>query len=300
VAKKFIVSVSTRSELIEESGKIYVVDFDSGSTEKIVPFVRPFIPKELNPSPHGGVRGFRGLAFYDGLFYVANFDSILVYDSGFELFKILTNKLFGDLHGLEIYDGVLYVVCCYPEAMVKVSLEGRVLDFWAGRHPLNNGVDYRRVEEPKQEGHFHYNSVLKHTNGDTYVLSALRSLLVNASRAKRFVFDGLIMPHDLVELSDGTIAINNTNGSQVVTVRPDGSGYRVLYQDERVVVEETDKQVGSNYGWLRGLDFDGKNLYVGSSPACIKVVSLNGDLVKKIQLSEDVREAPFTVKVVDL
>ena len=298
--KKFVATIVVRRAEVEESGKIYVVDFGSGRIEKEIPFILPVVDHEY-PNPRGGLRGYRGLAFSNGRFYVANFDSILIFDKRFELLERFSHPFLSDIHDVMIEDNFLYVVSTFAEAILRIDLDGNEClpkVFWEGCDKLNDRIDYRYIEQPL-EGHHHYNNVLKHSNGDFYVLACYDSSLINITQKRRHRFDSLISPHDLLEHED-RIVMNNTNGSQVVSVRPDGTDLIVEYQEERIEKDSGNENVGVNYGWLRGLCSDEENYYVGTSPASIKVIDAHKRILKnEIVLSDDVEESVFSLKLME-
>lgn len=302
--KKLVVTVYIKKETVEGSGKIHVIDLDSGRIEKTRSFILPDV-YDGHPGPKGVLRGYRGFACLDGKLYVANWDSILIFDKNLNLFGKFTHPYLADIHEVKIIDNDLYVVSTFAEAILKLRIDGDCQIsgcdiFWEGGLKLNPRVDYRFMNQPAENGFHHYNNILKHSNGDFYVLASRDNVLMNITKNRKIRFDSSIMsPHDLTEL-ENRIVMSNTNGNQIVSFNPDGTDLKVEYNDVRVKVNHGNDKIGDSYGFLLGLCIDERHFYIGTSPATVKVVSRVGhDLVKSIKISDDVEEGVHEVKILD-
>jgi len=300
--RKLIVTVSAKTEFIQGSGRVYIIDLNSEKIEKISEFVLPAIYDKY-PLPNGVLRGYRGLDSLDGVLYVANFDSILIFDNELNLLSKFTHPYLADIHEIRIVGCDLYVVSTFAESVLRLPINddymiSRCEIFWEGNGKLNPEIEYRYTLKPA-ERHYHYNSVMRHSNGDFYVLASQENTIINVTKNKRIKFDSLKMPHDLMEF-ENRIFLNNTDKNQVVSFNPDGTDYRVEYFDSRIKINHGNDKIGDSYGFLLGLHIDKDNFYIGTSPASVKVVSRhNRSLSRIIKISNNVEEGVHAVKILE-
>lgn len=300
--KKIVVTVSIKKDVVEGSGKIHIIDPDSGLIERTVPFVLPSVHSSY-PNPKNALRGYRGLEYFNGKFLVANWDSILTFDKELNLLSKFKHPYFSDIHEIRIFDDDLYVVNTFTDSILKLGIDKNCVIskceiFWEGGLKLNPEIDYRYIRQP-EKGHHHYNSILKHSNGEFYALASNDNIVMNITKNIGIKLDLLASGHDLTEL-DGRIFMSNTDHNEIVSFNPDGTDYRVEYKDVRLKINHGNSKIGESYGFLLGLCFDEDHCYVGTSPASIKVFSRRDrNLVKIIKISDDVEEGVHEIKMLE-
>lgn len=111
------------------SGRIFYVDFAKGVIlkEKSVP--PPLYPLS-DDNPRGGVRGGRGVGIRDGKIYIANYDSIFVYNKKLKLLERITHPLFAGLHEIEVVKDGIWAASTWIDLLLKVDFKGNILFYW--------------------------------------------------------------------------------------------------------------------------------------------------------------------------
>ena len=89
----------------ESHGGVYLVDMEAGTYDQVV----DWNDMSINWQGRGADRGLRGIAFYNGLIYLAASDEIFVYDQQFKLIESFKNRYLQHCHEICIAGDTLYL-----------------------------------------------------------------------------------------------------------------------------------------------------------------------------------------------
>ncbi len=145
----------------QRTGFVYDVDWDDQRVARRFPVPEPRFP-ESDDNPRGGVRGGRGVAPTRHGIVVANYDTLSLYDDGWNVLQAFSHPLFVGIHEID-WDGThVWATATGIDAILKVALDGEAAVAWdpheerfAKRfrlrkrpHPIDGSVDYRVREAP--------------------------------------------------------------------------------------------------------------------------------------------------------
>lgn len=309
----------------QHTGYIYDVDWDARLVTRRIPVPDPSFP-ESDDNPRGGVRGGRGVAVLPQGPLVANYDTLLFYDSNWELQRSVSHPLFVGLHEID-WDGEhVWLTATAIDAILKVGLDGTTEVAWdphtgeiastmglrGRRHPLDGSVDYRVREAPLVDD-CHINCVSHHDNfmvincGLVAPRASLGARLAQRALPRRgggaqgdgqhqgtsaVVRVSAGRSETLVEL--GNVDFPNHNGQlldsdRVVVCDSTRNMLRVFSAQDGMQLQS----VSVPGRWLRGLQpVSATHVFAGSAPAAIVSIDLEqGEIADHVQLSEDPNEA---------
>jgi len=111
-------SVIRSSQQGESHGGVYLVDLNSGTYRNVV----DWDDENISWEGRGGDRGLRGIAFHDGLIYLAASDEIFVYDRDFDRVGSIVNNYLRDCHEIFIYDDILYMTSTRYDSLLLYDI----------------------------------------------------------------------------------------------------------------------------------------------------------------------------------
>jgi hypothetical protein len=140
----------------EATGQLLLLDWQRGEIERAMPVPLPRHPSS-NDNPRGGLRGGRGVKFWQGLCYVANYDTVYAYDQDWEQVAEISHPLAADIHEIDVDSEGLWLSCSRYDLVIKLSFDGKLLAHWhvssapalmrklkISVPPLDLGHDYRK------------------------------------------------------------------------------------------------------------------------------------------------------------
>jgi len=128
---KLVATTVIRNSVVgqEATGQILEIDWDSGTVERSIPVPLPMHPSS-NSNPRGGLRGGRGVKFWKGLCYVANYDTVYVYDRTWNKVAEVSHPLATDIHEIDIDEEGLWLSCSRYDLIIKLSFSSELLAHW--------------------------------------------------------------------------------------------------------------------------------------------------------------------------
>lgn len=288
--KRVFVSTVGRGKLYAESSKFYCIDLDSDDLKsRMLPLPMYNLASD---NPRGGIRGARGMCWFQGRLYVANWDA---------LFKVNPDSLFieqgwwsdecQDIHQIYSTDDAIICISTRNNSIYRFAQDRfeKVEDF----------TDVHRGKAPIMEVH----------GKDTLHINAMDRELVNFAKIG-IVYDKTTRSvrisdemtfgysHDLVHISDKEFATNLSKHKRTVVVSKD------TWQISRILLQEPDEEAAPGAlavpGWTRGLYYvpSRDTLLIGSSPAKIHIlekVSSPNPIRRTVVLADDVVESVFDI-----
>lgn len=282
--KRIYTSTVGRGKALEESSKIYCIDFDTG--EILLERKLPLSMLDLG-LPRGGCRGCRGLTWIDGYIWAAGYDG---------LFQINPETLFidrghwssdcKDIHQIYDHDSSITVVSTGNNSVYDFSIED--MAFCLKLHLPSIFNNSREMEDI-----YHFNAMT-----DRYVLLNNTGQIGDLLK-ECIIFDDslLVGAHDIISLSNSEVAINLSRHAQTVAINLDTKYIRVL---ATVNHDRSKDSLLAKHGWMRGMFFlpGTEQLLVGCGPAmvlCIDNIFTNPGISKEITISDDIVESVFDV-----
>lgn len=113
----------------EATGQLLVIDWDRGEIEKSMPVRLPKYPSS-NTNPRGGIRGGRGIKFWKDHCYVANYDTVFVYDKNWAQIAEISHPLATDIHEIDVDTQGLWLSCSRYDLILQLSFKGNLLAHW--------------------------------------------------------------------------------------------------------------------------------------------------------------------------
>jgi hypothetical protein len=102
----------------ESHGGVYLVDLEAGTAERVIDWSDDTIDWE----GRGGDRGLRGIAFHDGLIYLAASDEVFVYDRGFRQQGSVRNPYLKHCHEINVAGDRLYLASTGYDSVLEYDL----------------------------------------------------------------------------------------------------------------------------------------------------------------------------------
>ena len=299
------------------SGRIFHVDLANGAVlrEKAVP---PPLHPLSDDNPRGGARGGRGAAVRDGRTYIANYDSIFVYDKRLKPLRRITNPLFAGLHEIEVVKDGIWVASTWLDLLLKVDFEGRPIFRWYYRDAkdllkklkwdISPVIDFQNDYRKDLKGGI---SVLKQAHINSVRLYKGSEVVVTFGQRANQNGDGRQRP-GADKASWGYVVMLNTKtgGCRLIYKKrlsfPMHNGQMLserflLLNDshrmENLLIDIKTKRIEKRTKvpgtWLRGLAVCGRRkIIVGSAPAGIYEIDLEKSrVVRFMLLSKNPNEA---------
>ena len=124
----------------ESHGGLYLVDLEEGTAEQVLDWT----DANINWDGRGGDRGLRGIAFHDGLIYLAASDEIFVYDRGFTRQGSFRNPYLNMCHEIFVEGDMLYLSSTGFDSVLEYDLRAEAFTRgWCMRYA--NAWKFRRT-----------------------------------------------------------------------------------------------------------------------------------------------------------
>ena len=105
----------------ESHGGVYLVDLEAGTAERVIDWSDDTIDWE----GRGGDRGLRGIAFHDGLVYLAASDEVFAYDREFRLQGSFRNRYLKHCHEINVAGDRLYLASTGYDSVLEYDLKAK-------------------------------------------------------------------------------------------------------------------------------------------------------------------------------
>lgn len=309
------------------------MDWATQRVEAMLP-ISPRDPELLDPNPRGSTRGGRGIARVGTELVVGSFHTLYRFTPELEPVGAASGGLLAGIHA--VYpagdDGSVWVAATNIDAALRVdAVSGTVLEqrwprelpglqreLGVGPLPIDKAADNRSrflaTKALAAPDHLHLNAV-RSIEGRVLGLLNAPGVIADLDAGRVLVrHPALRGAHDLLPMSDGTIAVNDTRGAQVRFFALDhGGGGRLVRSIDlraigwvrdlaaragdpgraaRVTRRALRQPVTARPLFVRGLATAHGRLYVGLSPASLLELDVaTGDLVSAYQHSAHVAEA---------
>jgi len=166
-----LTTVIRHSEIgAQVTGRILEIDWPDATIIRSQPAPDPMHPLS-NPNPRGGLRGGRGIKVWDGHYYIANYDTVFVYDRAWQLKNRISHPLAADIHEIDVDREGVWLSCSSHDLALKLGFDGAQIEHWhpsasqsladdLGIHssPLPTDHDYRKQLPPGLD-HVHLNCI---------------------------------------------------------------------------------------------------------------------------------------------
>lgn len=297
----------------ESHGGVYVVDLERGSSEQVLDWTEADIDWE----GRGGDRGLRGIAFHDGLVYLAASDEVFVYDRSFRRQGSFRNPYLHLCHEIHVDGDRLYLTSTGFDSVLEYDLIAhrfvrgitvRYSRAWKFRRTLNlrprpslSTFDPNRGGGPSPGDTSHVNSVTTRDGAlfvcGTKLATVLRIDGEELSRHARVPYG----THNARPYRDGVL-FNHTRSDRIAFARRDGSIVASLphpsYPAERLEHADLPSDLARPY-FGRGLAVtDDGRVIGGCSPATISAYTLEPPAtVATVNITMDVRNAIHGLEV---
>jgi len=305
--KRVLVTTVKRGRPVEESGAVYIYDWDA---KKIVyKMGMQHVYARIPRNPRGGIRGMRG-AFVDERkrrIYVASNDTITTLNYKLEPVHAFSHPLFCNLHDIKPFkDGILVASCGNDAILFYRPYDGDVIPL-VHSEELNSAYDYRLVD---RHGSLRPNSLAVDKNNCFYVVFAtkdyinkyameIKGTFSNASLCKYDLTKG-ITPHNMLFLESGDKEFYycSSEDSKLYKYSSTTTEDKVVYCDDDRPLFNWASYKDTKWGWLRGLDgvwgVEKNTLVVGSSPYA-RIIKTGFCKPEVVALSDDKHESVYSV-----
>jgi hypothetical protein len=297
----------------ESHGGVYLVDLEDGTVEQVVDWSDPGIDWE----GRGGDRGLRGIAFHQGLVYLAASDEIFVYDRSFRRLGSITNRYLHLCHEISIRGDRLFLASTGFDSVLEYDLAAgrfvrgttlRYARIWRLRRTLGVRVrpSFRRFD-PEQSGGptpgdtSHVNQAFVHDGGLFTCGTKLAGLWrIDDERPTRHA----IVPfgtHNTRPFRDGVL-FNHTRTDRICYADRRGRVLRSVplptYPTDELLHADLSRDL-ARPAFGRGLTELGDGLIVGGcSPATVSVYDIDKEsVVTSVTITKDVRNAIHGLEV---
>jgi len=297
----------------ESHGGVYLVDLQGGTFEQVVDWSDANIDWE----GRGGDRGLRGIAFHDGLVYLAASDEVFVYDQSFRAQGSFRNRYLKHCHEINVADDHLYLASTGYDSVLEFDLRaGGFSRAWMLRYgsaakamkrmgrrprPRFRPYDPNGPGGPEAADTTHLNNVWPHEGTIFICGTRLNSLWqIRGDRLSGFA----TVPygtHNTRPFRDGVL-FNHTESDRIVFADRRGTPRSSLalptYPDDMLEhIDLPGDLARPNFG--RGLTvIDTSTVIGGSSPATITASDLDsGECIASVNITMDVRNAIHGLEV---
>ncbi len=297
----------------ESHGGLYLVDLSTGEVDQVLDWADAGIDWE----GRGGDRGLRGIAFHDGLVYLAASDEVFVYDREFRRQGSFRNPYLHLCHEISMTGDRLYLASTGFDSVLEYDLKAglfvhgyclRYSNVWRLRRTLNlrpkpsfSVFDPNRPGGPARGDTSHVNNAILH-HGALYVcgtkLAALWKITGERMEGYARVPYGT---HNARPYRDGVI-FNHTRTDRIAFASRDGAirASLALPSYPRESLQHADLRSDlARPAFGRGLAvLDDGRIAGGCSPATITVYRMDpAEVVTSVNITMDVRNAVHGLEV---
>ena len=305
----------------ESHGGVYLVDLRAGIAERVIDWSDDSIDWE----GRGGDRGLRGIAFHDGLIYLAASDEVFVYDREFNQRGSFRNRYLKHCHEINVAGDRLYLASTGYDSVLELDLASQNFSrAWMLRYRSSAKLVKRLGRRPRPRSRLydplgndgptpadttHINNVWPH-EGAVYACGTRLGAMWEISLADRpgdrtgGVSAFATVPfgtHNARPFRDGVL-FNHTASDRIVYAERTGATRASLalptYPPEALAHADLPGDLARpNFG--RGLAVLGDSVVIGgSSPATITAFELDGgERLASVNITMDVRNAVHGLEV---
>ena len=305
----------------ESHGGVYLVDLRAGIAERVIDWSDDSIDWE----GRGGDRGLRGIAFHDGLIFLAASDEVFVYDRAFNQQGSFRNRYLKHCHEINVAGDRLYLASTGYDSVLELDLASQNFSrAWMLRYRSSAKLVKRLGRRPRPRSRLydplgndgptpadttHINNVWPH-EGAVYACGTRLGAMWKISLADRSgdrtggVSAFATVPfgtHNARPFRDGVL-FNHTASDRIVYADRTGATRSSLalptYAPEALEHADLPGDLARpNFG--RGLTVLGDSIVIGgSSPATITAFDLDsGERLASVNITMDVRNAVHGLEV---
>jgi hypothetical protein len=297
----------------ESHGGVYLVDLERGSVEQVI----DWRDADIDWEGRGGDRGLRGIAFHDGLVYLAASDEVFVYDREFRAQGSFRNPYLHLCHEIDVGGDRLFLTSTGFDSVLEYDLRSqtfvggftlRYARAWKLRRTLNlrprprlSWFDPNEPGGPSPGDTSHVNSVWA-ADGGPYVCGTKLAGVwrVDGDSLERYAR----VPygtHNARPYRDGVL-FNHTRSDRIVYARRDGSIVATVphpaYPTASLEHADLPSDLARPY-FGRGLAVTADGIVVGGcSPATISAYTLDPPAtVATVNITMDVRNAVHGLEI---
>ncbi len=297
----------------ESHGGLYLVDLERGDTTQVLDWSHADIDWE----GRGGDRGLRGIAFHDGLVYLAASDEIFVYDRDFSPRGSFRNPYLKHCHEITVHGDHLYMASTGFDSVLEMDLRTqtftrawclRYSDAWKLRRTLKLRVkpsfrtyDPSAAGGPRPADTSHVNNVFVR-DGEIYTCGTRLATLwrIDGPRLQRYARTPF-GTHNTRPFRDGVL-FNHTKTDRIAYATRQARVLRSValptYPTEALERADMPSDLARpTFG--RGLTvLDDGRIVGGSSPATVTVYDIDAEqAVRSVNITMDVRNAVHGLEV---
>ncbi len=169
--KLLLTTVIRHSKVGEDiTGRVIELEWPSGKILRQFPTPDPLHPTS-NLNPRGGLRGGRGVKFFDRRYFVANYDTVYIYNQDWQRVGQVSHPLSVDIHEIDVDEEGIWVTCSRCDLVLQLGFDGELRRKWhisdstdlvrrlkIQQLPLDLTLDYRRAA-PDGIDQTHLNSI---------------------------------------------------------------------------------------------------------------------------------------------
>lgn len=305
-----LISTVRRGVEYDDSGYVFLLNLKSRKLKKIITTPIPIYPDIDKYKAYGGKRGFRGIRIWEDKIIAATFDRIMFYNLEGNVLNSITNKLFSDLHGIEVCTDGIWVTSTGNDSVFLIGWDGGILkSYFLGEisilshkiRAIPKSLDYRKIVLTEMMLHPNYISLYK---SKAYICCrkpgkiAVIDLRTDKINWLNFIPE-LSLPHDA--------RIYNLHNTITLEVNETGIGqYSIFSLNDPSVSKHIDlSQMGNmnpnrpasrgRTNWLRGMLRISNNIICfGQSPSKLIIIDKNA-IIDKINLDSYFDSAVFDI-----
>lgn len=127
---KIIISTNIRHVNSDQvSGNLYVVDVDKNVILKKTTGIE--VPgRKFDTNSRGGMRGIRGIGYYNGELAIATYSAVHVFNKSWNLLRSITHPSIASIHEIYLCESGLWVTSTANDILANFSINGELLRFF--------------------------------------------------------------------------------------------------------------------------------------------------------------------------
>ncbi len=301
--KLIATSVVRGSNQGESHGGVYLLDLEKQRHEQVI----DWNTMDIDWQGRGWDRGLRGIAFHDGLVYIAASDELFAYTSDFELVDSWRNDYLKHCHEISVHEDTLFLTSTAYDAILGFDLTKKAFT-WA-LHVDLDGLRYKATpfdpmdeEGPLALNKLHINNV--HTATGGMYISGRKSGGMLLFNGKRIQLNATLPSgtHNAQPFRDGVL-FNDSESDVLRYASRTGAEDRAIrvpkYSADQLTHTEFDDSRLARQGFARGLCVINDHVVAGgSSPSTICIYDLKENkTLARINLTLDIRNAIHGLEV---
>ncbi len=301
--KLIATSVVRGSNQGESHGGVYLLDLEKQHHDQVI----DWNTMDIDWQGRGWDRGLRGIAFHDGLVYIAASDELFAYTPDFKLVGSWRNDYLKHCHEISEHEGTLFLTSTAYDAILGFDLAKK--EFTWALHIDLDGLRYKATTfDPKGEegplalNKLHINNV--HTATGGMYISGRKSGGMLLFNGKRIQLNATLPSgtHNAQPFRDGVL-FNDSESDVLRYASRTGAEDRAIkvpkYQPGQLTHTDFDDSRLARQGFARGLCVINDHVVAsGSSPSTICIHDLKENkTLARINLTQDIRNAIHGLEV---